>query len=76
MTHPSRYDSHGSAPRVTRSTSDRVVAGVLGGVAHHLGWDPFKLRVVYVVLSVLSAAFPGVLVYLLAWFLIPEDRGW
>lgn len=79
MNHPDGRDSFLPEPRLTRSSSDRMLAGVLGGVAAHLGWNADKLRVAYVILSVLSAAFPGVLVYLLAWFLIPEeprDRGW
>ncbi|HEU5171551.1 MAG TPA: PspC domain-containing protein [Gemmatimonadales bacterium] len=50
-----------------------MIAGVIGGVAEHLGLDPTLLRVVYVIVSVASAAFPGILVYLLLWVLIPEE---
>lgn len=57
--------------RLTRS-NNRVLAGVCGGIAEHFGWDPTVVRVVYVIGSVVSAAFPGALVYLLMWWLIPS----
>ena len=59
---------------LTRSLHDRVLAGVIGGIAHRYGWSPTLLRVLYVVGSVLSAAFPGILVYLVLWLLIPEGN--
>ena len=59
-------------PRLTRSTSDRVLAGVLGGIARRLGWRSTPVRLGYIVLSILSAAFPGLLVYLVLWLLLPE----
>ena len=55
-----------------RSRHDRMIAGVIGGVARHFGWNSTLLRVIYVLVSILSAAFPGILVYLIAWLLIPE----
>jgi phage shock protein C len=61
--------------QLRRSEDERVIAGVLGGIARHLGVDPTRLRIVYVLVSILSAAFPGILVYLLLWYLIPAgDR--
>jgi len=61
--------------RLARSRSNRVIAGVLGGIAEYLGWSATKLRIVYVIVSALSAAFPGILVYLVLWFLMPlEDE--
>ena len=59
--------------RLTRSSSDKMIGGVCGGLAHWLGWDPTLVRIGYVLLSVLSAAFPGLLVYLLLWVLMPSD---
>ena len=56
-----------------RSTKNSMIAGVLGGIAEHYGFDPTTVRVVYVVVSLLSAAFPGILVYLALWMIIPED---
>ena len=57
-----------------RSRRTRVLAGVCGGLAEWLGWDATLVRVLYVVVSILSAAFPGILVYVLLWILMPEER--
>jgi phage shock protein C len=58
-----------------RSRTNRQIAGVVGGLAEYLRVDATLLRVIYVVGSIISAAFPGVLVYLLLWLLIPEAEG-
>ncbi|MCL1633857.1 PspC domain-containing protein [Luteimonas sp. SX5] len=63
-----------SKPILARSINDRVLAGVIGGIAHRFGWNSTLLRVIYVVLSVISVAFPGILVYLILWLLIPEGN--
>ncbi len=55
-----------------RSSTNRQIAGVVGGLAEYFRVDATVLRVVYVVGSIVSAAFPGVLVYGLLWLLIPE----
>ncbi len=55
-----------------RSRSDKMIAGVCGGIARWLGWDPTLVRLVYIVGSILSAAFPGLLVYLCLWVLMPK----
>lgn len=60
-------------PGLRRSRHDRMIAGVMGGIAHRFGWSPVVVRVLYVLLSVLSAAFPGIVVYLILWLLIPEE---
>ena len=56
-----------------RSRSNRLVAGVVGGLAEWLGIDSTLARVLYVAGSILSAAFPGAIVYLALWLLIPES---
>ena len=58
---------------LSRSLNDRMIAGVIGGIAHRYGWSSTWLRVIYVVVSLLSAAFPGILVYLVLWLLIPNE---
>jgi len=63
-----------SPRRLTRSRRDRKIAGVCGGLAEYFGWDPTVVRVVYVVVSVISAAFPGLLVYLILWMVMPEGE--
>lgn len=56
------------------SNRSRMIAGVCGGIAAWLGWSPTLVRVLYVLVSVLSAAFPGILVYLALWILMPRER--
>lgn len=58
-------------PRLVRSR-DAVLAGVCGGLAEFLGWSPKRVRIGYVLISIASVAFPGILVYLLLWFLMPS----
>jgi phage shock protein PspC (stress-responsive transcriptional regulator) len=58
---------------LVRIRNDRVLAGVVGGIAARFGWNATLLRIVYVLVSALSAAFPGILVYLILWLLIPEE---
>ena len=55
-----------------RSRRQRLVAGVCGGFADWLGWDPTLVRVLYVVGSILSVAFPGILVYIILWIIVPS----
>ncbi len=55
-----------------RTLANREIAGVCGGLGEYFGIDPTAVRVAYVLLSIFSAAFPGILIYLLLWFLIPE----
>jgi len=50
-----------------------MVAGVCGGIAEWQDWDPTVVRLVYILVSVLSAAFPGVLIYLILWLVTPPD---
>ncbi|MFK3844230.1 stress-responsive transcriptional regulator [Stenotrophomonas sp. Betaine-02u-21] len=58
---------------LSRSLNDRMIAGVIGGIAHRFGWSPTLLRILFVVVSIASAAFPGILVYLILWLLIPNE---
>lgn len=55
-----------------RSRSNRMIAGVVGGLAEYWSVDPTLARVVYVIGSILSAAFPGTIVYIVLWLVIPE----
>lgn len=57
---------------LVRSRSDRWIAGVCGGIADWLGWDPTLVRILYIAVSILSVAFPGILVYVALWILMPE----
>lgn len=57
---------------LTRSR-DKMIAGVCGGMAEYLGWKKSHVRILYVLISILSAAFPGILVYLVLWFVMPDQ---
>lgn len=57
-----------------RSRSNRMIAGVVGGLAEYWSLDPTLARVIFVVVSILSAAFPGLLVYAVLWLIIPEGE--
>jgi phage shock protein PspC (stress-responsive transcriptional regulator) len=59
-----------------RSSSNKVLTGVCGGLAEWLGWDPTLVRVGYVAVSLLSAAFPGLILYVLLSFIMPSDGGY
>lgn len=58
---------------LSRSKDHKVIAGVCAGLARYYGWDAGKVRLIYVLVSVFSAAFPGILVYIILWFLMPSD---
>ncbi len=58
---------------VLRSRDNRVIAGVCGGFAKTLGWNPTAVRIIYVIGSILSAAFPGTIVYLVLWVVMPSE---
>lgn len=51
-----------------------MIAGVLGGLAEYFELDPTMVRVVYVLVSIVSVAFPGILVYAVLWMVIPADK--
>jgi len=66
-------------PRLWRSRSDKLIAGVLGGMAEKFNVNSTFLRVLYVALSVFSAGFPGILIYLILWMVTrpldsPDER--
>jgi phage shock protein C len=61
--------------RLTRSRTDRVFAGVCGGIGHYFGIDPVLVRALWVVLSLITAVVPGMILYLLAAVVIPQGTG-
>ena len=66
-----QVDARHRAPRLERSRHDRWIAGVAGGIGHHLGVQPSMVRVAFVVLS-FAAGF-GLIVYVLTWLLAPLE---
>lgn len=70
MTREQRYKPN---RRLTRSASDRYIAGVFGGLGRYFKIDPKWLRIGYAVLTILTSIVPGVLIYLLMAIIIPAD---
>lgn len=55
-----------------RSRQHALIAGVCGGLADWVGWSPTLVRILYVVISIVSVAFPGIIAYLILWLLMPK----
>jgi phage shock protein C len=58
---------------VLRSRNDRMIAGVCGGFAKTLGWNSTAVRILYVIASIMSVAFPGTLAYIILRMVMPEE---
>lgn len=58
--------------KLHRSRHHRMIAGVMGGIAEYLGWSPTMVRLLFVIISVASAAVPGVLIYFILWIVMPK----
>ena len=56
---------------IKRSRKIAMIGGVCAGIAASFGWSVTGTRVAYVLISILSAAFPGILVYLILWLVLP-----
>ncbi len=52
-------------------SQDKVIAGVCAGIAEYFGWDPAIVRILYLLISIFSAGFPGILVYIILWIVMP-----
>ena len=59
---------------ITGNLLDKVVAGVCGGLADWIGWDVTLVRLIYVLISIFSAGFPGFIVYVILWVIMPSDQ--
>ena len=60
--------------KLVRSTN-KMIAGVCGGVAEYFDIDPTLVRVIYAVLTLFTAAFPGVILYIVMMLLMPQTDG-
>lgn len=56
-----------------RSRRNRLIAGVCGGFAEWLGWSPTWVRLLYILISILSVAFPGIIIYIILWVVMPKS---
>jgi phage shock protein C len=59
--------------RLVRKTDNRIIAGVCFGVAEYLGVDVNLVRVIAALVTILTGFIGGVVVYLVAWAVIPEE---
>ncbi|MGO4700405.1 PspC domain-containing protein [Dyella sp. 2RAB6] len=60
-----------SDKRLVRSSSQKMLAGVCGGVAQYLGWDVTVVRLLWIVLTLAGGS--GILIYLILWLVMPQD---
>ena len=53
---------------------NQVIAGVCAGIAEYLGWDIGLVRLLYLLISIFSAGFPGTLIYIILWIIMPSPH--
>ncbi|PIE47652.1 MAG: stress-responsive transcriptional regulator [Gammaproteobacteria bacterium] len=58
--------------KLHRSRNHRMIAGVMGGIAEYLGWSPTLTRLLFFIVSTISAAVPGILIYIVLWIIMPN----
>ena len=58
--------------KLTRSRSQRMLSGVLGGIAEYFEVDVTIIRLLFVMIAIFTAMFPAIILYIVALFIIPE----
>lgn len=58
--------------KLYRSNTDKMLCGVLGGFAEYIDVDPTLIRIIYAAVSIFSAGFPGLILYIIAAVIIPQ----
>lgn len=58
--------------KLHRSQNNKMIAGVMGGISEYVGWSPTWVRLLFVIISLLSAAVPGFLIYIILWIIMPK----
>ncbi len=61
-----------SNPKKLYRSGDRILGGVLAGFADYIYADKTIVRLVYLLVAIFSAGFPGLLIYIISWIVIPE----
>ena len=59
--------------KLQRSSSNRMIAGVCGGLAEWRGWNPTLVRILFVLIGALPV-LPGIVAYLVLWLLVPLEE--
>ena len=60
--------------KLYRSETNKVLAGILGGIGEYLGIDPVLIRLIFVGLTLATGIVPGIIFYIVALFIVPERR--
>lgn len=60
--------------KLYRSKKARVFEGVCGGLAEYFDADPTLVRLIVIVATIFTAVLPALLVYLIAWIIVPEEK--
>jgi phage shock protein C len=60
-----------SQPKKLYRSRDKMIGGVLAGFAEYIYADKTIVRLIYVLISIFSAGFPGLLMYIIAWIIVP-----
>lgn len=58
--------------RLYRSTTDRWIAGICGGIGEYFEIDPNIIRVIWIVITAITGFLPGIVAYILLWIILPE----
>lgn len=59
--------------RLTKSSTDKVIFGICGGIANYFNTDPVLVRAAYVIFTILTAILPAILAYIILAVIIPEE---
>ena len=62
------------AKKLYRSSKQRMIAGICGGLAEYFDMDVNIMRLLFVAISLLSVLFPMVIFYIIAWIIVPEEE--
>lgn len=61
--------------KLYRSREQKLIGGVCGGLAEYFSIDPIITRLAFLLITVATEVWPGLLIYILAWILIPAKGG-
>lgn len=59
--------------KLYRSEDNKMVGGVIGGIGEYTNVDPTVLRLIFILVLIFTGIFPGLIVYLIWWLVVPEE---
>lgn len=66
-------DSMSSDKKLTRSVDNRMIAGVVGGLAEYFNIDPTIMRIIAIILTLMTGVGFGILIYFILWIVMPQE---